>query len=91
MTPVTKEWISQIRARASKLHAGSDTNPWNDLEDALIHIERLEEIIESQEKEIERMKDVLLLVLSDGDFYVGKEREWIGTKTAYMLRKVFGL
>ena len=57
------------------------------------HADRREllKVIESQDKEIERMKDVLLLVLSDGDFYVGKEREWIGTKTAYMLRKVFGL
>jgi len=63
MTHETKTWILQVRKRAAKLHSGSNTNPWNDLEDALIQIERLEEIKESKEKEIERLNFIITTVL----------------------------
>lgn len=85
MTPEDKAWFEEFKNRClGYTPADMFTHCWSDNKQCI-------QIIESQDKEIERMKDVLLLVLSDGDFYVGKEREWIGTKTAYMLRKVFGL
>lgn len=86
MAPETKAWIDDL-----KKFYKEDVHEQTSHTLAFMNLPKAIQIIESQDKEIERMKDVLLLVLSDGDFYVGKEREWIGTKTAYMLRKVFGL